>query len=163
MACDFSQFKKFADGLQRLEKTEMELFVQSCTRELAARLLAKVIKRTPVGDYKDGKMGGTLRRGWTASSSREAELTATFGGGAGGAAYAKSLDISKIPGGYQIIVKNTVDYASYAEYGHRTRGGKGWVNGQFFLTISEQELDRESQSILERKIDKKLREVFGGA
>lgn len=165
MSCDFSQLKAFTDGLQRLKSEDMDEFCRQCTKELAARLLAKVIKRTPVGDYQSttGKSGGTLRRGWTAKSEREAELTATFGGGQGATAYAKSLQINKVGNTYQVEIINPVSYASYVEFGHRTRGGKGWVNGRFMLTISEQELDTQAPAILERKITQKLMEVFGGA
>lgn len=40
--------------------------MESCAKELTARLLAKVIRKTPVGEYDKnvGKSGGTLRRGW---------------------------------------------------------------------------------------------------
>ena len=36
-------------------------FVESCAKELAARLLRMVVKRTPVGQYpaSSGKKGGT--------------------------------------------------------------------------------------------------------
>ena len=62
------------DGINRLyEQLEnadsvVEEFINACAKELAARLLSKVIKRTPVGQYPSGsgKVGGTLRRGWTA-------------------------------------------------------------------------------------------------
>jgi hypothetical protein len=84
---------------------QIEQFITSCAKNLAARLLAKVIKRTPVGQYdtpvyfKDGeavtftphtgKMGGTLRRGWTAKTEAEAES----GSAAGAAEYTQSLTI----------------------------------------------------------------------
>lgn len=161
MSCDFSQLKAFTDGLQRLKADDMDEFYRQCTKELAARLLAKVIKRTPVGDYpsKTGKSGGTLRRGWTARSEGEAES----GGRSNAKQYADSLQINKVGNTYQVEIINPVHYASYVEFGHRTRGGKGWVNGRFMLTISEQELDTQAPAILERKITQKLMEVFGGA
>ena len=161
MSCDFSQLKAFTDGLQRLKADDMDEFCRQCTKELAARLLAKVIKRTPVGDYESttGKSGGTLRRGWTAKSEGEAES----GGRSNAKQYADSLQINKVGNTYQVEIINPVHYASYVEFGHRTRGGKGWVNGRFMLTISEQELDTQAPAILERKIAQKLMEVFGGA
>ena len=161
MSCDFSQLKAFTDGLQRLKADDMDEFCRQCTKELAARLLAKVIKRTPVGDYQSGtgKSGGTLRRGWTARSEGEAES----GGRSNAQQYANSLQINKVGNIYQVEIINPVHYASYVEFGHRTRGGKGWVNGRFMLTISEQELDTQAPAILERKIAQKLMEVFGGA
>ena len=139
---------------------EIEKF-KDLAKELAARLLAKVIKRTPVGDYQSttGKSGGTLRRGWTARSEGEAESGRTQNA----KQYADSLQINKVGNTYQVEIINPVNYASYVEFGHRTRGGKGWVNGRFMLTISEQELDTQAPAILERKISQKLMEVFGGA
>lgn len=74
--------------LKKLQGTQDE-FVESCAKELAARLLRMVVKRTPVGEYnkpvsfttKDGKevnfiphtgkVGGTLRRGWTIGEIRK--------------------------------------------------------------------------------------------
>ena len=71
---DLEEFKK------KIEKTlgasQIDEFIESCAKELAARLLAKVIKRTPVGQYpaSSGKKGGTLRRGWTGEKSQSALL-----------------------------------------------------------------------------------------
>lgn len=53
-----------------------------------------------------------------------------------------------------------MEYASYVEFGHRTRGGKGWVNGQYFLTLSEHDLERLTPALIERKLEALLREVF---
>jgi hypothetical protein len=61
---------------------------------------------------------------------------------------------------YVIEVVNPVEYASYVEFGHRTRGGNGWVEGKFMLTISEQEIQSSAASILENKLKRKLGEVF---
>lgn len=81
---DLKQLEEFRDRVQKVADEEQQrAFMEACAKELAARLLAKVIKRTPVGDYsgeayeckgKDmnfthmgnkvsGKTGGTLRRG----------------------------------------------------------------------------------------------------
>lgn len=53
---------------------------------------------------------------------------------------------------YVIEIVNPVEYASYVEYGHRTANHKGWVKGQFMMTISEQELEKIAPKVLERKI-----------
>lgn len=37
---------------------------------------------------------------------------------------------------------------------------RGWVKGKFMLTISEQELEREAPKIIERKLQRKLGELF---
>lgn len=61
---------------------------------------------------------------------------------------------------YQIEIINPVHYASYVEYGHRTRDHKGWVPGRFMLTISENELKTQAPKILEKKILKYLTSYF---
>ena len=148
---DFSGLENFVDKLEKsFNQTQVDAFIDSCAKELAARLLAKVIKRTPVGEYpaSTGKKGGTLRRGWT--------------GGKDGSAisYANGLKVRHSGGAYVIEIVNPIEYASYVEFGHRTRGGKGWVEGKFMLTISEQEIQRNAGKILENKLKKKLGECF---
>ena len=44
---DISGLKNFQKQLEKLQTPEV--FAETCAKELAARLLAKVIKRTPVG------------------------------------------------------------------------------------------------------------------
>ena len=179
--CDFQQIKELQERIQKLEGTDFEAFCNACAKELAARLLAKVIKRTPVGDYntyetnadgtkkldekgkaiikhKSAKKGGTLRRGWTAKTEDEAKS----GGKGDAVAWANSLPITKSGNIIQIEITNPVNYASYVEYGHRTKNHKGWVKGQFMLTISEQELDAQAPKILEQKLAKYLGECFNG-
>ena len=90
--CDFKQLKDLQERIQKLEGNDFDAFCEACAKELAARLLAKVIKRTPVGDYPSstGKMGGTLRRGWTAKTEAEA----SSGGKSDAKAYADSLKLT---------------------------------------------------------------------
>lgn len=157
--CDYKQLKRLRDNLARLQSMDLERFCFSVSKELAARLLALVIPRTPVGQYpkKSGKKGGTLRRGWTAKTHEEA---AGGGGKPDAKAYAASLPIVKQGHSYTIQVINPVEYASYVEFGHRTRGGNGWVRGQYFLTLSEQDLERLAPALIEKKLEALLREVF---
>lgn len=42
-------------------------------------------------------------------------------------------EIKETSNGYHISVSNDVEYAPYVEYGHRTRGGKSFVKGQYIL------------------------------
>ena len=39
------------------------------------------------------------------------------------------------------IVYNNVKYAPHVEYGHRTRGGRSFVDGRYMLTKSVQEIE----------------------
>ena len=139
--------KKFRDELNKLQ--DPDKFVEACAKELAARLLAMVVKRTPVGEYpkSSGKKGGTLRRGWTGEKRSSAQN------------YANSLTVHHFGDTYVIEIVNPVEYASYVEYGHRTANHKGWVKGRFMMTISEQELEKIAPKVLENKIKKYLREV----
>ena len=129
---------------------QMDAFFESCAKELAARLLAKVIKRTPVGQYpaETGKKGGTLRRGWTGGESSNAK------------AYSNSLKVNKVGNDYVIDIINPVEYASYVEFGHRTRNHKGWVEGKFMLTISEDEIRNSAPTILQKKLKDYLKGCF---
>jgi len=151
---DIGQLKGLQQRMERLQQGDVEAFCRDCARELAARLLAKAIKRTPVGQYKPstGKTGGTLRRGWTAATEAQAQA----GGSANAKAYADALTIHKAGDTYNVEIINPVRYASYVEYGHRTRNHKSWVRGRFMLTISEQELAAQAPAILERKLMKFL-------
>jgi hypothetical protein len=147
---EFDELKEVRKNIEKLSKSQVVEFMESCAKELAARLLAKVVKRTPVGQYPSGsgKVGGTLRRGWTAGKDQNAT------------AYAKSLKIHHFGGTYVIEIVNPIEYASYVEFGHRTRNHKGWVEGKFMLTISEQEIQSIAPRILENKIKKLLGECF---
>lgn len=161
--CDFRELEEFRDKMERLAEEEMQSFCKECAGELAGRLLRKVIKRTPVGDYEgtydvedDGekkflvmsdKQGGTLRKNWSIGS------------------------ITKEGNDYVVDVINPTNYAPYVEYGHRQTPGryvpaigkklkKGWVNGHFMLTISEKEIKKATPGILEKKLKEKLEETF---
>lgn len=140
--------KKFSDELNKLQ--DPDLFVEACAKELAARLLAMVVKRTPVGEYpkSSGKKGGTLRRGWTGEKRSSAQN------------YVDSLTVHHFGDTYVIEIVNPVEYASYVEYGHRTANHKGWVKGRFMMTISEQELEKIAPKMLENKIKKYLGGCF---
>ena len=160
--CDYKQLQRLRDSLATLQSMDMDRFCTEVSKELAARLLALVIPRTPVGQYpkSSGKKGGTLRRGWTSKTQADA---ASRGGSNDAKAYAEALPVRKSGNAYTIEVINPVEYASYVEFGHRTRGGDGWVPGQYFLTLSEQDLERLAPGVIERKLEALLREVFNGS
>lgn len=178
---DYAQMKKLQQSLKELSKNESK-FCEACAKELAARLLDKLIERTPVGDYSHeitvtakrngkkhkkgeqytkkvkygGKNGGTLRKGW---------ITPKEGSGAEGlntnnvSAFVDTLKINHLGDTYVIEIINSTDYASYVEYGHRTVNHRGWVPGVFMMTIAEREIKSAAPKILEAKIEKFL----GGA
>lgn len=155
---DIKELKRLQTNMNKLNDEQVQEFIESVAKELAARLLAKVIKRTPVGQYpkSTGKKGGTLQRGWTA----ETEANAASGGNVNARDYAQSLTITNNGGVYVIEIVNPVHYASYVEFGHRTPNGKDWIEGRFMLTISEEELEADAPKVIERKLKIILGEVF---
>lgn len=148
---DLKQLKELYKKFERLDEKQIAEFYEAAAKELAARLLGLVIPRTPVGQYpsKSGKVGGTLRRGWTNEKDIDFKT------------YAESLSVVNKGSSFVIEVINPVDYASYVEFGHRTRNHQGWVAGQFMLTISEEELQSATPQILEKKIVGMFKDVFG--
>lgn len=150
---DKKELEKLQKQLEELEKGKArDKFFEDCAKEMAARLLALVIPKTPVGVYPNdsSRKGGALRRGWTGGKKTNAE------------AFAKSLTVKKSGKTYTITVADDVPYASYVEYGHRTRGGKGFVQGKRMLEISEQELEALAPKILQDKLEKFLKGVLNG-
>ena len=138
---DLREIKEVAENLKDLQT---QLLIEQITNEVAARLLRKVIKRTPV-DH------GILRRAWGANIGAKAE---------------------KKGDGYEVTITNSMEYASYVEFGHRQTPGryvpaigkrlkKSWIDGQLFLTKSEIELERELPKIIEKRMEKWLKEVLG--
>lgn len=127
---DVSELRRFGD---RIQNVDIDLFCRKVAKEVASRLLRKVVKKTPVGVYKD-KVGGNLRRGWSIDETVTKEGTV-----------------------YKISVFNPVEYASYVEYGHRTANHRGWVEGQFFLTISEREIQSLAPNLVKKRIEEELR------
>ena len=149
---DKKELEKLQKQLEELEKGKArDEFFEDCAKEMAARLLSLVKPKTPVGVYDDpSRKGGNLRRGWTGGKRRSAE------------AFADSLTVKKSGNTYTITVENNVEYAPYVEYGHRTRGGKGFVPGKRMLETSEQELKALSPKILQDKLEKFLKGVLNG-
>ena len=150
---DHREFDKLKEKLGQLANgNKTDKFYEDCAKELAARLLSLVIKKTPVGVYsKDpSKKGGTLRRGWTGDKTQSAK------------AFAESLDVKKSGRTYTITIENNVAYAPYVEYGHRTRGGKSFVQGKHMLEFSEQELEAIAPKVLQKKLDAFLKGVLNG-
>ena len=162
MGFDYRQVKQFRDNLEQIDR-EKDEFLQSCAKDLAARLLALVIRRTP-------KDTGALKRGWT---------TQRAGSGAeglksnSGRQFAETIKVHHFGDTYVVEIINPVEYASYVEYGHRQQPGryvpalgvrlkKGWVKGKWMMTVSEKEIQAAAPQILEKKLEKWLRGCLNG-
>lgn len=132
--------KDFQKLLQEM-KAEEERFMTETIKELAARLLRKVIKRTPVRE-------GLLRRNWTVSDVRkngsnyEIEVSNST-------EYASYVEYGhrQTPGRYVPAISKRLK--------------KSWVKGKFMLTISEEELRKEAPAVIKRKISEWLKKLGG--
>ena len=142
---DYSGILAIRDEIEKnFSGQELQSFLDSCAKELAARLLAKVVKRTPVGKKpelqgkKTIKVKGKSGKQRTFLTAEAARLQQYWGGYHGGTLrrgwtggqkvkpedYANGLKVTHSGGTYIIEVVNPVEYASYVEYGHRQTPGR---------------------------------------
>lgn len=128
---DFRQLREMQKRLERAKREAPEAFCRPMAQELAARLLRKTMRRTPVDT-------GTLRRAWTASVPL------------------RSFNH------YSTVVTNNTQYASYVEYGHRTRDHTGWVPGRFMLTLSANQLKQQAPALIQNRLADYMRKCLDG-
>lgn len=142
---NFNELKNFqAKVIESLGSDAVDAFIQSCAKELAARLLRKVIKRTPVGKkpfdksvkktvkiktskgYRSylTKEGAILQQYWSGYQGGTLRRGWTGGKPSNATAYAQSLKVNHFGGIYVVEVVNPVEYASYVEFGHRQEPGR---------------------------------------
>lgn len=174
---NLKEFEKFSKQLEKFAE-ETRWIIVELTNEIALRLLGKAIKRTPVGVYgkqipvtkkvyryeeiegKKTKTGKTKReRIDTGRTKTVMQSTSSKTGGT----LRRGWDVGpviKLGETYSIEIFNSVEYASYVEFGHRTKNHKGWVQGQFMLTISEKEIGENLKVIIERKLTELFKERF---
>ena len=79
------------------------------------KISQKLIAKVKLKTPVAEKNGGTLRRSWRVK---------------------KKGDLAR-------IIYNNIHYAPHVEYGHRTRGGKSFVEGRYMLTKSVKEIEEE--------------------
>lgn len=159
---DYKDYEKFAKNFSKqLKQQSAEAFLVDLLNDLGVIVLGNVKENTPVGDYgpklvefttKDGKRvsfmtkgegrtGGHLRDNWKVKA-------ATIVG--------KSVEL---------VIYNPVHYAPYVENGHRiVRNGVtvGWVEGQFMLKITLDELQEKLAYIIEPRYIAYLNKLVGG-
>lgn len=146
MAGEYRELIAFQKRLQNIEK-EKRQFIEKTQKELAARLLRKAIKRTPVGKKPEfsgkktvkvkvrGAKGTRTRSYLTAKGADYEKYWSGYGGGnlrrgwTGGKsqspdAHLSSKKIIQVGDKYYLHIFNTVRYASYVEYGHRQKPGR---------------------------------------
>lgn len=126
---DTSGFEKF---IKKIEGIDTHGLMVGVTAELSNRVLRDAKENTPVGEYEDGRQGGTLRRNWFVTNVR------------------------KVGNTYETEVKNDTDYAGYVESGHRTRvrkdGSRSWIPGQFILLKATNKINRKAPDIIKARL-----------
>ena len=162
---DCRELKRLQQKFEKASNTSPVM--EQIARERAEYLLSRVIPRTPVYAPKvingqlyervNGKDAGDLRKAWEEEN--------------------KNLVVHQSGNSYTIEVVNSQEYASYVEQGHCQNVGQlfpvivdgekeyrrlkqAYIPGQHFLYLSEQDLKRNSKSIIESKIRNFLQEVF---
>ena len=112
---------------------------------------------THVGNKVSWKDVEQLRRGWT---------TQAEGSGARGldsrsaVQFVDTLKVNHFGDTYVIEVMNSVEYASYIEFGHGKANHEGWVPGHYMPTMSEKEIAMQHQGFFGKSLNKWLNEVF---
>lgn len=178
--------KGLEDLQKKLEKigsnnNGLDDFFEWASKQIAARFLSRVIKRTPVEEnttYKyrmaGGRIGtkqirgGALRRGWTGGKDVAQE------------AYLKELGVIKYGRVYQLTISNNVEYAPFVEFGHKQRVGqfvpyigkevdgvrqgatlkKGAVKGEHMMEMSANEIKVMAPGLAEKLVLEYLQKNF---
>lgn len=129
-------------GFADIDDAAFQAFANRVGDKIAAKQAAKEIgngmKKLAVESQRKVSSrtpvdSGNLRRGWQIDN-------ATYGGGS-----------------FSFTLANNIEYAPFVENGHRTRGGGGWVEGQFFLKNTIVEIQGEFPTIWQPIFDNALR------
>ena len=126
MANDCFYFKNL-DIIGMLDDMESDFVkeLQKLVEKHGGKLWKNTKEKTPEGQYNDGRTGGTLRRSWTLEK-----------------------------GDLYVKVFNDIFYGHFVEFGHRTRGGKSYVEGVYMLKTSFEKTEKDFTNDLEKLLKK---------
>lgn len=115
---DDDEFQAWADKvIAGIRSDKVKKSLENSSMKIGTQLLRNAKTRTPVGET------GNLRRSWSVEGPK-------YSGKA-----------------FLITIKNDADYASYVEEGHRTRGGKSWVQGVFMMKSAVEEVNGQVSTL----------------
>lgn len=141
----YDEFLAFANQFHK--SLQEENFILDVLNKLGNIMLTTAKENTPVGQY-DGtvfftgyssaggrfigsfegagttKQGGTLRRNW----------------------FIKSME--KVGDTYVVGIENNIEYGPWVNYGHRKSDHSGWVEGQFFLELTMEQIESQLPNIV---------------
>lgn len=140
---DTRELDGLTEKLHELRLNEVEKVHIQLVKELASKVIQKVMHTTPVDT-------GRLISGYGAGPDKS--------GDPGGLT---ALEVGRRGDSYYIYVYNNTYYAEYVDWGHRTRDLNGWVQGQYYFLIPAMEVEYEAPSYVEKRIEALLREKLG--
>ena len=132
---DTSGLREFKE---KLESFDEDALMKEIAGELAARLLRKVKKRTPVDT-------GELRRNWQVGNIH------MFGKYCVVEVYNATEYAEWVEFGHRRVIKVK---------GTGEKRAVGWQPGKFMLTISTKEIDNIKDRPIRQRVEQKFREVF---
>ena len=180
---DLSELEGFQEKITQLSDstTGLNAFFEWASKQIAARFLTRVMKRTPVEQNQTIKFrmakgrigtrrikGGALRRGWTGGRDMSQE------------AFLNELSVINYGSVYQLTISNNVEYAPYIEYGHKQNVGqfvpyigeevngvrqgahlkRGAVKGQFMMEKSANEIQLMAPGLSQKLILQYMKKIF---
>lgn len=108
---NLSEFEKFAENLSHYEHFEREM--ERATKEIAHQLLKLIKQHTPIGDT------WMLMNGWNENS----------------------LVVTKLGDGFEVLLVNRTEYATWVNDGHKQRPGRFipgyFAHGRFYYDPSK--------------------------
>lgn len=159
---DVSDLEDFRDELNKFKEQTDDIIIEAL-QEIANREWRAVKKLTPKGVYgklvvdtykrsnkKKGIKAGDIKK--NKDGSIKMKSTSSRKGGNLRNAW-KISKIVKNGDNFEVTVYNNTEYADYVEFGHRTRNHKNWVPGKFMMTISEREIDKVMEEIVNRHLE----------
>ncbi|PCN42273.1 hypothetical protein B9C88_21475 [Brevibacillus laterosporus] len=133
---DTGGFEKLAKAFQKAsDERVVDRFIRDFLAEMALRSVGKIVRHQRKEKIWDT---GELARNWRVGN------------------------ITKQGNYYVVEVFNNVEYAPYVEYGHRTRGGTGWVGGRYMMTFSMKEIEKEFPKYLEKRQAELINDIMNG-
>ena len=181
MGVDIRGIEELKNAIEKFNNTRDEL-ISKIAKELAARLLRSVVKRTPASN---GNYYVEIAKTYDAKTGKSKVYKYTSGKNKGRA----KIKRTKITGGtlkrgwtvddktlmfgdtYVINVFNNIFYCTYVENGHRQTPGryvpaiskrlkKSWVPGKHMFKLSVDDLQKKADAIVEKKLESWLNEVM---
>ena len=140
---DFHEFENFAARFQQMADG-LDGFCTQMAKQLAAELLRKCIKRTPVDT-------GKLKENWRTSAVEKV-----------GDAYTVEVSNETLYASYVEYGHRTAHSKGQISLKRAKSTGQRWVPGKFMMTISAQEVQNSMEAKIERALAKYMEQMLDG-